>query len=99
MWSCYEHAEYYNREGATGVSNEHIWHLTGGGQKADMKTDHVPIKFKLSADEGIHRLSLRKTKVTVYWRPDFDTKKDKWVYNKKAIDWDKVQEIRDNITK
>lgn len=71
--------------------------MTNGGERVDEKTEFVPIKFKVPGKEGIHKVGLRKTKATIFVRPQYDPKTDKFYYDKKAVDWDKIYKLRDNV--
>jgi hypothetical protein len=57
----------------------------------------VPIKFPIPGKENIHKVNLRKTKATIYVRPDYDQKTNSYKYNKKNIDWEKILNLRNKI--
>ena len=40
---------------------------------------------------------MRKTKATIFIRPDFNKKTGEYKYNKKNMDWDKITALRDKV--
>lgn len=71
--------------------------MTKGGTLQDPTKSHVPIKFIFEGKADVHRVALRKTKATIFWRPDYNEDTGKYKYNKKSVDWDKVVALRDQI--
>lgn len=97
FWSCWEIAEWYTREKVESVSAKKVWDMTKGGEYQDPETSDVLIKFPLPGKDDIHRVALRKTKATIFWRPDYDEQAGKYKFNKKSIDWDKILALRDKV--
>lgn len=74
-----------------------VWDLAGGPEKANYEKDFVPHKFNVPGKENVHRLGLRKTKATIYVRPEYNKETDTFAYNEKKIDWDKIFKLRDEV--
>jgi len=70
--------------------------MSGGGTKMP-KGSHIERDFQLDNTHGVRYIPLRKVKATIFYRPDFDVQTNKWVYNKKRMNWKKIDEIQDKI--
>lgn len=73
--------------------------MNGGPTPVDWSEKFVQVEFEPPGKYKIHRLAVRKTKATIFWRPTFNEKTQKFYYDKDAVDWYKIQELQDKMDK
>jgi len=71
--------------------------MADGPQPTDPKKSYVPVYFPIPGKHNVHQVALRKSKASIYVRPDFDEKSNSFWYNKKNVDWEKILKLRDQV--
>jgi len=97
LYSCYEIAEFYHKEGAKHIKHEKVFKKSEARSLA-MPPNHVPVEFTLSKEDAknIHTLNLFKHKVVILWKPDFNDAGE-WYYNQKTVNETMLAELLDVV--